>query len=207
MWLPDGWLVLDLDRKTSALTTKRMLDAACLNDPGLAKGRAHIEQLLIQMSADAAAAGMRFCACFATVVGDDDLTMQASVSIAVHRLGPGGNSVDQIQSELADEESKRAVGLLDTDGGRAVRRSGHRKVQVPGLEEQVEILSQQYYVPVPHTTNQVVILTFTTPTLALEDKFAQLFDTMAQTFTFSWDEPVATSQRSQPLPLSSPAPS
>lgn len=182
--LPEGWLALDLG--PSAMERLRtVLDAAAEADEDVRKNRAKIEQLFGDAISDAEDAGIESCACLYTVV-DDVLPMQATVTVASTAI-EGSNDVGAIFEGLSDGEPGRTIDVVRLDCGEGVRRSGRRAHTFPGTEEPVEFATRQFYVPVPGATDQVVLLTFATPTLELEADMCNLFDAIAQTLTFSHD--------------------
>ena len=97
-----------------------------------------------------------------------------------------------VEAAAADDEADlggsdgRVVDLVELDSGPAVRRRGRRSRLFPGAEEPVEFVSHQYFVRVPSTADRVALLSFATPTLAVEDDLGDLFESMARSFMFTW---------------------
>ena len=58
--------------------------------------------------------------------------------------------------------------------GRAVRVRGRDKLRYPGAEDDVEVASRQFHVPIPGSNGRVALLTFTTSSLPFEEGFAEL---------------------------------
>src|ERR1051325_6397953 len=96
-----------------------------------------------------------------------------------------GTDFSRMATELADADGARTISVVDLEAGRAVKRSGHRHTQFPGTEEQLELLTHQFFIPVPDTTNLLAVVAFPSPTLALEDDMVALFDTIAEGFVFT----------------------
>jgi hypothetical protein len=179
MLLPEGWMAIDVDPRTAARTARDLVDAAVETDPELTSERGRIEQLVVRTAHDAHDAGVSFAAVFAAAA--DDLLLLASLSVGSTRILAAG--VDGIRAELAGGEAG-ALSTIETDAGTAVRDAGLRTMRRPGSEEDVTVLSHQYWYPVPGRPGLVSFAAFATPTLALEGDFAELFDAMAATFSF-----------------------
>jgi hypothetical protein len=182
--LPDGWVSLDVNPATSATTARQLVEAAARNDNTVRENRVAIEQMLAQLASDAAATGVQFCACYFQVF-EEDFHVQASLTVAILTLDEA-NDPGAMVRELAGGGAGRSVEVVEVEAGPAVRRTGRRREALPGMEEPLEFLGCQYYVPVPSTTNQIALLSFVTPTLAVEEDMDDLFDSMARTFTFTW---------------------
>jgi hypothetical protein len=180
--LPEGWVSLDINPETSAATARQLVEAAARNDKTVRENQVAIEQTLAQLASDAAATGVQFCACYFQVF--DEVPVQASVTVAIHTLE--ANDPGAMVRELTAGGTGRSVDVVDLEAGRAVRRAGRRREVLPGMDEPVEFFGCQYYVPVPSTTNQIALLSFATPTLAVEEDMGDLFASMAGTFTFTW---------------------
>jgi hypothetical protein len=181
--LPEGWVSIDVDPSTSAASTRKLVEAAAQNDETIRSQQVPIEQLITQMTADAAANGVCFVACYFQVF-ENDLPVQASLTVAFHAID-GANDPGSMLAELGGSGGRR-VDLIDLDAGAAVRRRGRRSRLFPGAEEPVEFMSHQYFLRVPGTGDQIALLSFATPTLALEEELGELFESMAKSFTFTW---------------------
>ena len=184
--VPEGWVSLDVDPATAAGSAARLLDLAGLGVDERFRGhRADAERLLAQLASAAAAGGVTFAACLVTVV-DDVLPVQATLTISVNALDGGGNRTGEVRAALAAADRERAVEVVELDAGPAVRRAGRLRGAAPGTEEQLTLVSRQFYVPVPGTGREVAVLSFSSPTLELEAELSELFDGMAGTFAFTW---------------------
>jgi hypothetical protein len=114
----------------------------------------------------------------------EDMAVQASITVAVY-AATDGTDFSRMATELADGEAGRIISVVDLDAGRAVKRSGHRHTRFPGTEEPLELLTHQFFIPVPDTPNLLAVIAFASPTLALEDDLIALFDTIADSFAFT----------------------
>ena len=180
--LPDGWVSLDVDATTSPESTRKLVEAAAANDETVRAQRGAIEQMITQIAADAAASGVSFCACYFQVF-ENNLPVQASLTIGFHDVD-GSNQPGSMLSELGG--AGRRIEMVELDEGPVVRRSGRRTRAFPGMEEPLEFVSHQYFVPLPNTTDRVALLSFATPTLPLESELGDLFESMARSFMFTW---------------------
>lgn len=180
--LPEGWVSIDVDPSTSAASTRKLVEAAAANDETVRSQQVAIEQLIAQMTVDAAASGVCFLACYFQIF-DENFPVQASLTIGFHDVD-GANDPASMLGELGGDG--RWVDLVTLDAGEAVRRRGRRSRLFPGAEKPVEFASHQYFLRVPGTTDQVALLTFATPTLALEEDLGELFESMARSFTYTW---------------------
>ncbi|MDQ3945224.1 MAG: hypothetical protein M3357_08785 [Actinomycetota bacterium] len=97
----------------------------------------------------------------------------------------GSNDPQAMYAELVDGGLAGEVELLDLATGPAVRRVGrHREVPEDGTEPR-EAAGRQYYLRVPGTDDQIVVLSFVTPTVEHEERLGALFEAMAGTFIWT----------------------
>jgi hypothetical protein len=182
MALPPGWVSLDVDPSTSTATIRRMVGLAAEADETVAENRESLERMLIDAARDCATSGVLYCAAYFEPF--EDLPVQASVTVAVY-AATDGTDFSRMATELADGEGGRTISVVDLDAGRAVKRSGHRHTQFPGTDEPLELVTHQFFIPVPDTSNLLAVVGFATPTLVLEDDMVALFDTIAEGFAFT----------------------
>jgi hypothetical protein len=182
MALPPGWVSLDVDPSTSAATIRRMVALAAEADETVAENRESLERMLIDAARDCATSGVLYCAAYFEPF--ENLPVQASVTVAVY-AATDGTDFSRMATELADGEGGRTITVVDLDAGRAVKRSGHRNTRFPGTDEPLELVTHQFFIPVPDTGNLLAVVAFATPTLALEDDMVALFDAIAESFAFT----------------------
>jgi hypothetical protein len=182
MALPPGWVSLDVDPSTSTATIRRMVGLAAEADETVAENRESLERMLIDAARDCATSGVLYCAAYFEPF--EDLAVQASVTVAVY-AATDGTDFSRMATELADGEGGRTISVVDLDAGRAVKRSGHRHTRFPGTDEPLELLTHQFFIPVPDTPNLLAVVGFASPTLALEDDMVALFDAIAEGFAFT----------------------
>jgi hypothetical protein len=154
-------------------------------DPGRRAGRrppdlAPVEQSLVDVVNAADGPGVRFAA---LVQGDaDGLRFQAALTIGVYRIGTA-NDAGSLSEALAGFGSPGGVVVVDLPVGKVVRRAPASPAPPPG--EKAAILVQ-FYVPVPATSDQVAVLTFSSPTPEPAGSLTGEFDAMAETFGFTF---------------------
>lgn len=187
--LPDGWVGLDVDPKTSAASARKLVEQAARKDETIRANKVPLEQMLAQVTADAAASGVVFCACYFQVF-DEETAVQASLTVGFH--SGDGNDPASILGGLDDSDGRR-LEVVDLEAGSAVRRAGRGRKAFPGLEEPVEFISHQYFLRVPNTSDRIALMSFASPSVAFEEELADLFESMAQSFDFTWPK-----QRSGP---------
>jgi hypothetical protein len=173
---------LDVDPATSTSTIRRMVAIAAEADATVAENRETLERMLIDAARDCAASGVLYCAAYFEPF--EDMAVQASLTVAVYAAADG-TDFSRMATELADDEGDRAISVVDLDAGRAVKRSGHRHTRFPGTDEPLELVTHQFFIPVPDTPNLLAVVAFATPTLALEGDLIALFDTIADSFAFT----------------------
>jgi hypothetical protein len=173
---------LDVDPATSTSTIRRMVAIAAEADATVAENRETLERMLIDAARDCAASGVLYCAAYFEPF--EDMAVQASLTVAVYAAADG-TDFSRMATELADDEGDRAISVVDLDTGRAVKRSGHRHTRFPGTDEPLELVTHQFFIPVPDTPNLLAVVAFATPTLALEGDLIALFDAIADTFAFT----------------------
>jgi hypothetical protein len=128
-------------------------------------------------------------AAYATVLDVLGGPLPATVVVAVRPMG--GYSLDAIAEEMAAQQSEGlpppVVGTFDLPAGRTVRIE--RMVESPGAADGRCLVSftAQYVTEAPG--GQAVILTFSTPAVALADRLRPLFHQMACTLRFEPLEP------------------
>ena len=72
--------------------------------------------------------------------------------------------------------------ILDTPGGACLVRRERAGRLLPDTDQLTEVYSAMYYLP---SGGEVIVLSLTTPTMALVDEFSALFDAIAETIEVS----------------------
>ena len=183
--LPDGWFILDLDPRTAEAGIDQLLASRVAVDPSLASELGELKQVLLRTAAEADKAGIEFSACYAASI-DEQLLVTASLGVVVHTIGEQV-SLQAIQEGLVERGAGTRLSTVESAAGPAVKVRDRSKIPVPGTEQELEVALRHYYVPVPGG-HRIALLSFSTPTLPLEDDLDQLFDAMVGSFQFTWDE-------------------
>jgi len=180
--LPKGWVSSDVDPRTSTASVRRLVAAAAEADETIRANQAAIEGILVDAAREAAAEGIRYCAAYYEQI-DENLAVQASLTIGIHGSTEGTDPSVMLRG-LADDSGRR-ISIIDLDAGQAVCRTGIRHTRFPGTEEPLDLLTHQYFIPIPGTTDLLTTVAFASPTLGLHDELVELFDTIAETFAFT----------------------
>lgn len=178
--LPAGWVSIDVDARTSAASARRLVAAAAAADEHIRSHRHSIERMLVESVTEAAAAGINYCAVYYEQF--DDLAVQANLTVANHAAAEGTDL--NVMTQVLDTGDERTISVVELEAGRAVCRSGIRHTRFPGTEEAMDLLTHQYFLPVPGTTDSLTVVSFASPTLALEEDLRAVFESIAQTFAF-----------------------
>jgi hypothetical protein len=195
---PGNWFDLDLDPRTRNQSIAQLVDSRLGGDPSLSRHRDELVRLLRRVAREAAEHNAVFASMLSEFVEGQPMAAGVNVTVApitVDRGGTAVNDPEAVQAALsvasrdrAADGEQREVGIVELAAGRAVRVSGLRTTQLPGGGHQSLMTSEvQYFLPVPQT-NLMSVITFSTPTVALADRFAELFDAMAAGFEFFWDD-------------------
>lgn len=191
---PDNWWLLPLEEHSRHQAIAALVDERIALEPRIAPMRGELVSRFRRTARDAAASGAVLCASMAMAA--DDAALSANLLVLVDRIAlteNGEPTTDPSQIELAmreltaDETGARRgeVRIVELAGaGSAVRVRAHKVVAVSLVNRDVEVLSVQYFVPVPGSLDTAV-LTFTSPSLAYEEALVGMFDAMAETFEFT----------------------
>jgi hypothetical protein len=99
--------------------------------------------------------------------------------------------VDTASDRVSVSDIERELGALgyelsafELPIGPALVASGRSMESMPGIDEQIELYSQRYYVPI-EDGGSIAVLSFTTPTMPLVEEFGELFEAIAETLYVS----------------------
>jgi hypothetical protein len=118
----------------------------------------------------------------------------ASVIVSLARDGspaPGDAKarVTALESRLAQPRGPiagAATATKELRAGWSLRARRRTSIEPPGLEgHPVEVESVQYFVPLPGSTD-LVLLSFSTPNLGLAEPMVELFDAIAESLQWRW---------------------
>jgi len=191
---PPEWWDLPLAARTRHAQIAALVDARVATEPALASRRNDLVAVLRRAARDAANAGAVFCS--SLTAGDGRAAAAANLLVVLSGVpgapvgSTGGTAAaNALQAALAVEIGRdgatsapqsSVVGLPGT--GASVRVRALRTVDVTLLGRPVQLLTLQYFVPVP--ADGTAVLTFTSPSLAYADTLARLFDAVAATLAF-----------------------
>lgn len=184
--LPADWVELDPREPDLLAELQERIDVPSpLRDEVLVL----LAPLAVELGRIAAAADVVLVGLFARTIqveGDDrPLVVNAHVSLAV---SPAIESLEQVQ-ECVEGGTVEPVNL---PGGSGVRHTGQTMVHDSTWDEPVAAYMRRYFVPVPGT-DRLAALSFLTPNLDLVEQFAEVFDAVAETLQFGYDEAQETS--------------
>ncbi len=179
--LPDGWVEVDVDPATSRATTKALVGHASAHVPEIKVNRDRWESLIQNAISELQDASIDRCACWVENISEH-ITIEASIVVTARQIQEG-NDVRQIVSAFESSGEVSAFSVVSLRGVDAVRVVTDQSKKVAfsnGTTATFHHHLRQYFVPVPHSTNTVLVITFATPTTALLDDLALLFDDIAE---------------------------
>lgn len=178
--LPVGWVSFDVDPSTSLASARQRIAVAAERDDIVAANRDALERILVGAARQAAEGGVVYCAAY--FESFRDYAVQASLAVSFHAAEHGADFGRMLQ-ELQDTD--RSLEVVQLEAGRAVKRSGRRHTRFPGTEVPLELITHQFFIPVPGTADLMAVVAFASPTLALEPDLIALFDAIAEGFAFT----------------------
>ncbi|MGH9247020.1 MAG: hypothetical protein ACRD29_22415 [Acidimicrobiales bacterium] len=188
---PEGWFDVDLDPPTMFETIDRLVDERLTQAPAAEPRRDEILAIARRGVTEAAAAGAFRAWFFSDVI--DGRPVSASLTATVARLedasvdGRGPRGVAERLAQTAASSGTRAkLAATELPAGPAVRLRRHVEAPAAGRATKVGSVSVQYFLAIP-STRSVLLLSFATPNLALEEPFLALFDSIVA--TLRWVEP------------------
>jgi hypothetical protein len=170
--VPANWYPLDLDPRTRTDSIARLVESrvGSSREPAVRQLRRELTAMLRQYARQAASHHATYAALMYQVV--DGVPLSASLVIACG-LAPSGD----VGAVLADGGSYQDFATL---AGPAVRVA-RTELLDPGAVPTAEV---QYAVPVPGS-ELVLLMTFSTPNVALADPLGELFDAIARTLEWA----------------------
>ncbi|WP_166624676.1 hypothetical protein [Streptomyces sp. VN1] len=193
--VPDSWWEFDI-RPEGREATIRALVAERVNEtPELAPYRSDLTAMLRKMARDAYDSGALYLGCMAENFEGVPLSATVTVSVlgAKNQQGVALSTdpraiADSLRTVTARREGDawREVTTIDIpEVGPAARTYGVEDVPVaPGDRRTLRMVLTQTYVPVPGTTDQVVLVSGASPVLDLAEAFHDIFDAVTGTFRF-----------------------
>jgi hypothetical protein len=196
--LPEGWWRIDLRpdhaaKNIDALVAQQL--AGLGEVPQLRRQlRTH---LLDQAEAAYAAGGVELFLCRMPA---PPATIPAALLITVPPPDPRASNLTSLASLLEGTAPSVHSHVTDLPAGTALRRHTRRHTSLesaivmettprrpasPKDDSTVDAFGIDYYVPIPHTDDALLLLSFSSPLLPLEEALIELFDAAAQTLRWT----------------------
>jgi hypothetical protein len=121
---------------------------------------------------------------------DKPLVVTAQVLLALSRFPSDLDTVRMGLSEQRAGQPAMRLTPVTLPAGEAVQEVGPVKVRHPDWEAPVTAHQRRYFLPVAGS-GRVAVLTFLTPNLDLVEAFDGVFEAIAETLSFGFDEPEA----------------
>ncbi|UGQ10372.1 hypothetical protein LO772_26435 [Yinghuangia sp. ASG 101] len=192
--VPGHWYEFDIHPASRDDNIRRAVNDRIREAPELAPHRPALLKLLRAMARDAWDSGALYCGCHAEEV--DGTPVTASVTMAVvSTRSPSGELLDtdpramaaslKPKAALHENDTWQRVSTVDIpEVGPAARSEGVEDVRLPGSPRRVRLATMQTFVRVPGSAEHLAVITGTTPALALQDAFLDVFDAITSTFRF-----------------------
>ncbi|MFF7554987.1 hypothetical protein ACFZA9_19120 [Streptomyces olivaceus] len=193
--VPDSWWEFEIRPEGREATIRALVDERVNETPELAPYRSDLTAMLRKMAKDAHDSGALYLGCMAE--NFDGVPLSATVTVSV--LGAKNQQgvalstdpraiADSLRTVTARREGDawREVTTVDIpEVGPAARTYGVEDVPVaPGDRRTLRMVLTQTYIPVPGTTDQVVLVSGASPVLDLAEAFHDIFDAVTGTFRF-----------------------
>ncbi|MGV9963102.1 hypothetical protein ACWDU3_04145 [Streptomyces olivaceus] len=193
--VPDSWWEFDIRPEGREATIRALVDERVNETPELAPYRSDLTAMLRKMARDAYDSGALYLGCMAENFEGVPLSATVTVSVlgAKNQQGVALSTdpraiADSLRTVTARREGDawREVTTIDIpEVGPAARTYGVEDVPVaPGDRRTLRMVLTQTYVPVPGTTDQVVLVSGASPVLDLAEAFHDIFDAVTGTFRF-----------------------
>ncbi|MEQ4197254.1 hypothetical protein ACWEO9_05150 [Streptomyces albidoflavus] len=193
--VPDSWWEFDIRPQGREATVRTMVDERVRETPELAPYRNDLTAMLRRMAKDAHDSGALYLGCMAENFDSVPLSATVTVSVVGARNQQGAAlSTDPraIAESLRtitprrEGDAWRKVTTVDIPGvGPAARTYGVEDVPVAqGDNRTLRMVLTQTYIPVPGTTDQVILVSGASPVLDLAEAFHDIFDAVTGTFRF-----------------------
>lgn len=190
--VPTSWFEVDLAPATRDATIAQLVEERVSTVPELREHRSTIARILRTQSREAWESGARFCACM--VEPTEDGPIPASVTVSVVR-GPAGLRPGDaahtaallapftVKTASGPDDTWREVGAVEVPGALVGARAwGVEDVDLPEDAGWVRVVTMLQMAPVPGT-DQVVLVTCSSPVVDLADALLDVFDAICGTVT------------------------
>lgn len=193
--VPESWWEFDARPEGRDATIHALVEQRIRATPELAPYRADLTTMLRRMAKDAHDSGAIYLGCMAE--NFEGVPLAATVTVSV--LGARNNQGAALSTDprviagslraitpRREGDAWRKVTTVDIPGiGVAARTYGVEDVPVAqGDSRTLRMVLTQTYIPVPGTTDQVVLVSGASPVLDLAEAFHDIFDAVTSTFRF-----------------------
>jgi hypothetical protein len=191
--VPESWWEFDIRPEGRDTTIRALVDDRVRETPELAPFRADMNSMLRKMAKDAHESDALYMGCMAENFDDIPLSVTVSVLGVRNRQGVALSTDPRAIAESLrtitprrEGDAWRTVTTVEIpEVGPAARTYGVEDVPVAeGDTRTLRMVLTQTYVPVPGTTDQVVLISGASPVLDLAEAFHDIFDAVTSTFRF-----------------------
>ncbi|GGN86048.1 hypothetical protein GCM10011579_077410 [Streptomyces albiflavescens] len=193
--VPESWWEFDIRPEGRDATIRALIDERTRVIPELAPYRADLTNMLRKMAKDAHDSGAVYMGCMAENFEGVPLSATVTVSVlgAKDKQGVALSTDPRAIAESLrtitprrEGDAWRTVTTVDIpEVGVAARTFGVEDVPVAqGDTRTLRMVLTQTYIPVPGTTDQVVLVSGASPVLDLAEAFHDIFDAVTGTFRF-----------------------
>lgn len=193
--VPESWWEFDIRPEGRAATVRALVDDRVRELPELAPYRSDLATMLRRMAKDAHDSGAVYMGCMAE--NFDGVPLSATITVSVvGAKDKQGAALSTDPRAIADSlrtitprrdgDVWRTVTTVEIpEIGLAARTFGVEDVPVAqGDTRTLRMVLTQTYIPVPGTTDQVVLVSGASPVLDLAEAFHDIFDAVTSTFRF-----------------------
>ncbi|MFD3842087.1 hypothetical protein ACFWWC_38430 [Streptomyces sp. NPDC058642] len=193
--VPESWWEFDVRPEGREATIRTLVDERVRATPELEPYRADLTAMLRKMAKDAQESGAIYLGCMAENFDGVPLTATVTVSVvgAKNQQGVALSTDPRVIAESLstvtprrEGDAWRKVTTVDIpEVGTAARTFGVEDVPVEqGDSRTLRMVMTQTYIPVPGTTDQIVLVSGASPVLDLAEAFHDIFDAVTSTFRF-----------------------
>ncbi|MFE9435908.1 hypothetical protein [Streptomyces sp. NPDC006640] len=193
--VPESWWEFDIRPEGRDATVRALVDDRVRELPELAPYRSDLATMLRRMAKDAHDSGAVHMGCMAE--NFDGVPLSATITVSVvGAKDQQGAALSTDPRAIADSlrtitprrdgDVWRTVTTVEIpEIGLAARTFGVEDVPVAqGDTRTLRMVLTQTYIPVPGTTDQVVLVSGASPVLDLAEAFHDIFDAVTSTFRF-----------------------
>lgn len=188
--LPEGWLELDPREPDLLAELRRAVGQHWGQELDDERLLSLLAPLAIELRRLAESAEMVLVGLYTRVVPVDgeDLPLVLTAH-AVLALAPAPGDLDEVRRVLEVDADTHGLEVrpVELPAGHGVLVAGTTQIRHPAWDSPAPARLRRYFVPVPGT-QRLATLSFLTPNVDLADSFEELFDAVAETLSFEWDQ-------------------